>query len=82
MTFDGEFHRVDDLVPSRVPCPPIWSGSMGPKSLAVTGRLADAWKPGGGYDWRSQYVQAGHRSRWHLGWVVRCGNGSTNSPPR
>ncbi|GAA3526505.1 LLM class flavin-dependent oxidoreductase [Amycolatopsis ultiminotia] len=56
VTFHGEFHRVDGLVPASVPCPPIWSGSMGPKSLAVTGRLADAWLPAGAQDWRSELV--------------------------
>ena len=56
VTFDGEFFRVEGLVPTRVRCPPIWSGSIGPKSLAVTGRLADAWNPGGAQDWRSRLV--------------------------
>ncbi|GAB3441376.1 LLM class flavin-dependent oxidoreductase [Streptomonospora sediminis] len=56
VTFDGEFYRVDKLVPAQVPTPPIWSGSMGPASLAVTGRLADAWMPAGAQDWRSDQV--------------------------
>lgn len=56
VTFDGEFYRVDGLAPSEAPTPPIWSGSIGPRSLAVTGRLADAWLPGGAQDWRSELV--------------------------
>jgi alkanesulfonate monooxygenase SsuD/methylene tetrahydromethanopterin reductase-like flavin-dependent oxidoreductase (luciferase family) len=36
-----------------VPAPPIWTGSVGPKSLAVTGRLADGWVPPMGSDWQS-----------------------------
>ena len=56
VTFDGEFYRVEDLPPSDAPTPPIWSGSIGPRSLAVTGRLADAWVPGAAQDWRSKLV--------------------------
>ena len=38
---------------------PIWTGSVGPKSLAVTGRLADGWIPPGGCDWlSSRYRQS------------------------
>ncbi|WP_424532993.1 LLM class flavin-dependent oxidoreductase [Sphaerisporangium viridialbum] len=53
VTFDGEFYQVAGLVPAQVPTPPIWTGSLGPKSLAVTGRLADGWIPGHAADWRS-----------------------------
>ncbi len=53
VTFEGEFHRVDGLVPAPVATPPIWTGSLGPKSLAVTGRLADGWIPGRAADWLS-----------------------------
>ncbi|GAA4889438.1 LLM class flavin-dependent oxidoreductase [Streptomonospora salina] len=56
VTFDGEFYQVDKLAPAQVPTPPIWSGSMGPASLAVTGRLADAWMPAGAQNWRSDPV--------------------------
>lgn len=41
VTFDGEFYQITDLVPAQVPAPPIWTGSVGPTSRAVTGRLAD-----------------------------------------
>src|SRR6476646_7187490 len=54
VTFEGEFHSVHDLEPSEQPCPPIWSGSLGPKSLAVTGRQAECWVPPMASDWKSQ----------------------------
>lgn len=53
VTFEGEFYRVDGLEPAPVPAPPVWTGSVGPKSLAVTGRLADGWIPGHAADWLS-----------------------------
>lgn len=53
VTFEGEFYRVSGLDPAGVAAPPIWTGSVGPKSLAVTGRVADGWVPSGGSDWRS-----------------------------
>ena len=51
VTFDGEFYQVSGLAPAAVPAPPVWTGSVGPKSLAVTGRLADGWVVPGGADW-------------------------------
>ena len=54
VTFDGEFYRVTALHPARTPTPPVWTGSVGPKSLAVTGRLADGWIPGHAADWLSE----------------------------
>jgi alkanesulfonate monooxygenase SsuD/methylene tetrahydromethanopterin reductase-like flavin-dependent oxidoreductase (luciferase family) len=51
VTFDGEFYQVSDLAPAPVAPPPVWTGSVGPKSLAVTGRLADGWVIPGGADW-------------------------------
>lgn len=53
VTFDGEFYRVTDIDPAPVPTPSIWTGSVGPRSLAVTGRLADGWIPGRAFDWLS-----------------------------
>jgi alkanesulfonate monooxygenase SsuD/methylene tetrahydromethanopterin reductase-like flavin-dependent oxidoreductase (luciferase family) len=53
VTFDGEFYQVTDLEPAPVPTPPIWTGSVGPRSLAVTGRVADGWIPGHAADWLS-----------------------------
>lgn len=58
VTFDGEFHRVSAIDPAPVPAPPVWTGSNGPKSLAVTGRVADGWIPGHAADWLSS------RYRW------------------
>jgi alkanesulfonate monooxygenase SsuD/methylene tetrahydromethanopterin reductase-like flavin-dependent oxidoreductase (luciferase family) len=54
VVFEGEFYEVAGLMPSPVPAPPIWTGSNGPKSLAVTGRRADGWIPGRAADWLSQ----------------------------
>jgi alkanesulfonate monooxygenase SsuD/methylene tetrahydromethanopterin reductase-like flavin-dependent oxidoreductase (luciferase family) len=54
VTFDGEIYHVSGLDPAGVAAPPIWTGSVGPKSLAVTGRLADGWVVPGGSDWRSK----------------------------
>ncbi|MBW8802764.1 MAG: 5,10-methylene tetrahydromethanopterin reductase [Catenulispora sp. 13_1_20CM_3_70_7] len=53
VTFDGEFYHVDRLEPARIPAPEIWTGSVGRKSLAVTGRQADGWIPGHAADWLS-----------------------------
>jgi alkanesulfonate monooxygenase SsuD/methylene tetrahydromethanopterin reductase-like flavin-dependent oxidoreductase (luciferase family) len=55
--FDGEFYQLAGAVAAPVPAPPIWTGSNGPKSLAVTGRLADGWIPGHAADWVSQRVR-------------------------
>jgi alkanesulfonate monooxygenase SsuD/methylene tetrahydromethanopterin reductase-like flavin-dependent oxidoreductase (luciferase family) len=54
VTFDGEFHQVTNLEPAETPVPPVWTGSVGPKSLAVTGRVADGWMPGRAADWLSE----------------------------
>jgi alkanesulfonate monooxygenase SsuD/methylene tetrahydromethanopterin reductase-like flavin-dependent oxidoreductase (luciferase family) len=54
VTFDGEFYQVTGLDPAGVAAPPIWTGSVGPKSLAVTGRAADGWVPSMASDWQSQ----------------------------
>jgi alkanesulfonate monooxygenase SsuD/methylene tetrahydromethanopterin reductase-like flavin-dependent oxidoreductase (luciferase family) len=53
ITFDGEYYQVTEIEPAPVPTPPIWTGSVGAKSLAATGRLADGWIPGHASDWRS-----------------------------
>jgi alkanesulfonate monooxygenase SsuD/methylene tetrahydromethanopterin reductase-like flavin-dependent oxidoreductase (luciferase family) len=56
VTFHGEFYQVAELEPAAVPAPPIWTGSLGPRALAVTGMLADGWLPGHAADWRSDRV--------------------------
>ncbi|ROQ66582.1 luciferase-like monooxygenase [Streptomyces sp. 840.1] len=53
VSLDGEFTRIAALDPAPVPAPLIWTGSVGPKSLAVTGRSADGWIPGNAADWHS-----------------------------
>ena len=53
VTFDGTVYHVSGLAAAAEPAPPIWTGSVGPKSLAVTGRLADGWVPSRGSDWLS-----------------------------
>jgi alkanesulfonate monooxygenase SsuD/methylene tetrahydromethanopterin reductase-like flavin-dependent oxidoreductase (luciferase family) len=63
VTFDGEFYRVTELAPAEAPTPKIFTGSVLPKSLAVTGRLADGWIPPGSSDWHSQLY---HESRVHI----------------
>jgi alkanesulfonate monooxygenase SsuD/methylene tetrahydromethanopterin reductase-like flavin-dependent oxidoreductase (luciferase family) len=60
VSFTGAHYRLDEMVPAETPTPPIWTGSVGPRSLAVTGRLADGWIPGHGADWHSARV-AGSR---------------------
>jgi alkanesulfonate monooxygenase SsuD/methylene tetrahydromethanopterin reductase-like flavin-dependent oxidoreductase (luciferase family) len=54
VTFHGDFYRVSELDPAAAPAPKVFTGSVGPKSLAVTGQLADGWIPPGGSDWLSQ----------------------------
>ena len=54
VTFDGEFYHVDGLDPAAAPAPRVFTGSVGPKSLAATGQLADGWIPPGGSDWLSE----------------------------
>ena len=53
VSFDGEFYHLDRVDPAPVGVPPIWTGSVGAKSLAVTGRQADGWIPGHAADWLS-----------------------------
>jgi alkanesulfonate monooxygenase SsuD/methylene tetrahydromethanopterin reductase-like flavin-dependent oxidoreductase (luciferase family) len=58
VTFEGEFYHITELTPAAAPTPPIWTGALGPKNLAVTGRHADGWIPGHLADWRSTLVAA------------------------
>ena len=53
VSFDGEFYHLDRVDPAPAAAPPIWTGSVGAKSLAVTGRQADGWIPGHAADWLS-----------------------------
>jgi alkanesulfonate monooxygenase SsuD/methylene tetrahydromethanopterin reductase-like flavin-dependent oxidoreductase (luciferase family) len=54
VTFQGEFSTIREIEPADVPTPQIWTGSLGERSLAVTGRLADGWIPGHASDWVSR----------------------------
>ncbi|MEV6350409.1 LLM class flavin-dependent oxidoreductase [Actinoplanes sp. NPDC051851] len=54
ITHEGRHYRVDAIEPAPVDALPVWTGSNGPKSLAVTGRVADGWIPGHAADWRSE----------------------------
>ena len=54
VTFHGRHYRVDAIAPAPVAAPAVWTGSVGPKSLAATGRVADGWLPGHAADWLSE----------------------------
>jgi alkanesulfonate monooxygenase SsuD/methylene tetrahydromethanopterin reductase-like flavin-dependent oxidoreductase (luciferase family) len=54
ITYQGRHYQVNQIEPAAPPAPPVWTGSVGPKSLAVTGRVADGWLPGHAADWLSQ----------------------------
>lgn len=54
VTYEGRHYRVNRIEPAPVPAPPVWTGSVGPKSLAATGRMADGWIPGHAADWLSE----------------------------
>ena len=55
--YAGDFYQLHAADPSPEPSArSIWTGSQGPRSLAVTGRLADGWIPAHAADWRSPLV--------------------------
>lgn len=54
VTYQGRFYRVEQIEPAPAAAPPVWTGSVGPKSLAATGRVADGWIPGHAADWLSE----------------------------
>ncbi|GAA2214432.1 LLM class flavin-dependent oxidoreductase [Nonomuraea monospora] len=54
VTFEGVHYQVHQIEPAPVAAPPVWTGSVGPKSLAATGRVADGWIPGHAADWLSE----------------------------
>ncbi|MEJ3749971.1 LLM class flavin-dependent oxidoreductase [Actinomycetes bacterium KLBMP 9797] len=54
VTFAGRHYQVNQIEPAPVPAPPVWTGSVGKKSLAATGRVADGWIPGHAADWLSE----------------------------
>jgi alkanesulfonate monooxygenase SsuD/methylene tetrahydromethanopterin reductase-like flavin-dependent oxidoreductase (luciferase family) len=54
VTYQGDHYQVRQIEPAPVAAPPVWTGSVGPKSLAATGRVADGWIPGHAADWLSE----------------------------
>ncbi|MGW7822091.1 LLM class flavin-dependent oxidoreductase [Streptomyces puniciscabiei] len=54
VTHQGRHYQVNDIEPAPVAAPAVWTGSVGPKSLAATGRVADGWIPGHAADWQSE----------------------------
>jgi alkanesulfonate monooxygenase SsuD/methylene tetrahydromethanopterin reductase-like flavin-dependent oxidoreductase (luciferase family) len=58
VTFHGRHYQVNQIEPAPVAAPPVWTGSVGPKSLAATGRVADGWIPGHAADWLSERFRA------------------------
>ncbi|NDU74992.1 LLM class flavin-dependent oxidoreductase [Actinomadura sp. DSM 109109] len=54
VTHAGRHYRVEGIEPAPAAAPPVWTGSVGPKSLAATGRVADGWIPGHAADWLSE----------------------------
>jgi alkanesulfonate monooxygenase SsuD/methylene tetrahydromethanopterin reductase-like flavin-dependent oxidoreductase (luciferase family) len=58
VTYQGRYYQVDQIEPAPVAAPPVWTGSVGPKSLAATGRVADGWIPGHAADWLNERYRA------------------------
>ncbi|MEU6407911.1 LLM class flavin-dependent oxidoreductase [Microbispora sp. NPDC046933] len=54
VTYQGKHYQMNRIEPAPVPAPPVWTGSVGRKSLAATGRVADGWIPGHAADWLSE----------------------------
>ena len=54
VTYQGRHYQVNQIEPAPVAAPPVWTGSVGRKSLAATGRVADGWLPGHAADWLSE----------------------------
>jgi alkanesulfonate monooxygenase SsuD/methylene tetrahydromethanopterin reductase-like flavin-dependent oxidoreductase (luciferase family) len=53
VSYRGRHYQVNQVDPAPVAAPPVWTGSVGRKSLAATGRVADGWIPGHAADWLS-----------------------------
>lgn len=54
VSHEGAHYRVHQIEPAPIAPPPVWTGSVGAKSLAATGRVADGWIPGHAADWFSE----------------------------
>jgi alkanesulfonate monooxygenase SsuD/methylene tetrahydromethanopterin reductase-like flavin-dependent oxidoreductase (luciferase family) len=53
VSYRGRHYQVNRIDPAPVAAPAVWTGSVGRKSLAATGRVADGWIPGHAADWLS-----------------------------
>jgi alkanesulfonate monooxygenase SsuD/methylene tetrahydromethanopterin reductase-like flavin-dependent oxidoreductase (luciferase family) len=53
VTYQGRHYQVSQIDPAPVAAPAVWTGSVGRRSLAATGRVADGWIPGHAADWLS-----------------------------
>jgi alkanesulfonate monooxygenase SsuD/methylene tetrahydromethanopterin reductase-like flavin-dependent oxidoreductase (luciferase family) len=58
VTYQGRHYQVKQIDPASAPAPVVWTGSVGDKSLAATGRVADGWIPGHAADWLSDRYRA------------------------
>jgi alkanesulfonate monooxygenase SsuD/methylene tetrahydromethanopterin reductase-like flavin-dependent oxidoreductase (luciferase family) len=58
VTYRGRHYQVTQVDPAPVAVPAVWTGSVGKKSLAATGRVADGWIPGHAADWLSARYRA------------------------
>lgn len=58
VTYQGRHYQVNGIDPAPVAAPAVWTGSVGRKSLAATGRVADGWIPGHAADWLSDRYRA------------------------
>jgi len=58
VTHRGRHYQVNRIDPAPVAAPAVWTGSVGRKSLAATGRVADGWIPGHAADWLSERYRA------------------------
>jgi alkanesulfonate monooxygenase SsuD/methylene tetrahydromethanopterin reductase-like flavin-dependent oxidoreductase (luciferase family) len=58
VTYQGRYYQVSQIDPAPPAAPAVWTGSVGRKSLAATGRVADGWIPGHAADWLSDRYRA------------------------
>lgn len=58
VTYRGRHYQVNQIDPAPVAAPAVWTGSVGRRSLAATGRVADGWIPGHAADWLSARYRA------------------------
>ena len=58
VSYRGRHYQVEGIDPAPIAAPAVWTGSVGRKSLAATGRVADGWIPGHAADWLSERYRA------------------------